>query len=171
MDDGCILQARQGSTCVFAFIGEIRYPLGPALSGHLDQVFRESDLNDVLIDLSATSNIDSTCLGLLAKVANFMRERFDRKPVLFSTRADISELLDCLGFDQVFAIRHDHRPPLENAREIPSHTSFAERELAWTVLDAHHALSELNEANRLRFKDVIEAIQADLAYGTGSARS
>lgn len=171
MDDGCILQARQGSTCVLAFIGEIRYPIGPALSGHLDQVFREPDLDDVLIDLSATSNIDSTCLGLLAKVANLMRERFDRKPVLVSTRPDISELLDSLGFDQVFAIRHDHRPHLEQVRKIPSPASPTESELAWTVLDAHQVLAEMNEANRSRFRDVIEAIKADLAQQPPNARS
>jgi len=171
MQEACILHARQGSTCVFAFIGEIRYPLAPAFSEHLDEMFRVADFDDVLIDLSAATSIDSTCLGLLAKVANFMRERFERMPVLISTRADISELLESLGFDQVFSIRHDPRSPLEGAPAIPSIASLAEHELAWTVLDAHHVLSELNEANRLRFKDVIDSIQAELAGRIGKARS
>jgi anti-anti-sigma regulatory factor len=167
MENGCILQARHGATCVFAFVGEIRYPLGPSLSGQLDELFRRADFDDILIDLSAATCIDSTCLGLLARVGNFMRSRFQRKPVLLCPRPDIGELLDCLGFDQVFAIRQETRPPPEGAREIGATAPAGERELAWTVLEAHRTLSELNEANRLRFKDVIAAIEAELAQQQG----
>lgn len=162
MEEGCILQARQGSTRVFAFVGDIRYPLGPVLSEQLDQMFRAGDFEDVMIDLCETRNIDSTCLGLLARVGNYMRERFGRKPVLFSSHADISELLDCMAFDQVFAIRHETHPPITGAHEIRAAAAPSESELAWTVLEAHRTLSGLSDANRQRFQGVVSAIEAEL---------
>lgn len=170
MDAGSILHARHGSTCVLKLVGEIRYNLGYSFSAYLEQLFRKADFDDILVDLTEASCIDSTCLGLLAKVANFTRERFDRKPILFSTRADITEVLDCIGFDQAFTICDKAEALGEDIHEIASSNPGSERDLAQTVLEAHRILCEMNDANRAQFKDVVEAIRADLEQNTAGGR-
>ena len=101
--------------------------------------------------------IDSTFLGLLAKIANYMRRRFDRKVTIFSTNEDINKILDSVGFYSVFNIC--------NADEVQSGdtdlmaTRDADRpQMLRTIYEAHLILSELNEKNREMFKNVVEEL-------------
>ena len=56
----------------------------------------------VVVDLSHTESIDSTSLGLLAKLSIQADRRFGYRPILVSTQADITRILCSMGLDDVF---------------------------------------------------------------------
>ena len=159
---GEIFYGKQGSAYVLKFVGDIRYTLSCSLDGFLDRLFRQSDYDQIMVDLTEATNIDSTNLGLLAKIANFMRSRFNRKPFLASTNDNINRVLDSMGFDDVFERCGDCEHCTESAAKIEDcHTSKAR--VAQVMLDAHTALCNINENNRKEFQDVVGALKSSLA--------
>ena len=157
--EGSARYARRDGTYVLRLEGAIRYTLGHALDSFLDRIFAAGDFKDIVIDLSAAESIDSTGLGLLAKVANFLHKRDGRKPLLFSPRADINTLLGSMCLDQVFVVCDS--APAETAESIPA-TDPSAAQLAQTVLAAHRLLCELSADNRAQFQTVVDAFQREL---------
>lgn len=163
MDTGTVFYAKQGHTYTLKFVGDIRYTLGYSLDTFLNHLFEKQDFDDILIDLTETKSIDSTSLGLLAKVANFMRDRFDKKTTIISSNEDVNQVLDSVDFYEVFTICDEPRTDVRGAKQVPISQAPQEEEMAKTLLDAHNVLSELSEDNRIRFKDVVEALKEELA--------
>lgn len=162
MDTGAVFYGKQDHTYILKFVGDIRYTLGYSLDTFLNRLFEKKDFDDILIDLTETTAIDSTSLGLLAKVANFMRDRFDKKTTIISSNEDVNQVLDSVDFYEVFTICEECRADVGGAKQLPI-SQAPQEEMAKTLLDAHNVLSELSEDNRIRFKDVVEALKEELA--------
>ena len=161
MAEGKIHFAERDGTCVIRCSGEIRYTLGHALDVFLDRLFERGGFDHILVDLSETESIDSTGLGLLAKIANFIRQRDQRKPLLFVARADIVELLTSLCLDEVFVLC-DAIPDLGRGEVLQS-TDPSAAELAHTVLEAHRLLAAMNNDNRAQFQSVVDGLTVELS--------
>lgn len=161
MTDGMVYYAERDGTCVIRFEGAISYTLGPALDHFLDALFaRGACGGTILVDLTATESIDSTGLGLLARIANFVRRRDGSKPMLFSVRPDINAVLSSICLDDVFVLC-DRTPDSVADQALPAGDP-TETELAQTVLNAHRLLCEMNDANRATFQSVVDAFERDL---------
>ena len=159
METGAIYFARHQDTYVFKFTGEVCFQQGCAFDDFLKRLFACEDFNDILVDLTQTRLIDSTNLGLLAKIANYIRRRFNRKVTVFSTNEDINQILDSVGFFSVFNICNWNPLKTEDDKQAiicPADQSH----LATTLYEAHLILSELNEKNREMFRNVVEELQA-----------
>lgn len=159
MSDGTVHFAEHDGSCVLRFTGEIRYTLGHTLDSFIDQLYARGGFERVLIDLNQTEAIDSTGLGLLAKIANLERQRCGGKALLFSSRPDITELLTCLCLDEFFVLANgtDATPGATLADDNASPD-----ELAHTILDAHRRLAAMNENNRAMFQNVVDELTRDL---------
>lgn len=170
MDAGTVLYAKQETTYVLKFVGEIRYTMGCSLENFLNQLFARHDYDDILIDLTEATTIDSTCLGLLAKIAIVVKSRFGRKTTLVSCNADINQILDGVGFAAVFNICDDREATVAAYRQLPS-LDPDKAQLTRILFEAHQILSELNEDNRHKFKSVLEVLKnnADSADKTSSS--
>jgi len=156
---GKITCAKIDQRYIIRFSGEIRYTDCPALDAFLKQLFAQQDFDEVLIDLTETESIDSTNLGYLAKITNFTQQHFNKKAVIVCGNEDISRTLESVGFDDVFNI----------IEQAPDHSNEARLEIKGTceltpamIQDAHQVLSELNEANRQMFKDVLEQFSKEM---------
>ncbi|HXE40577.1 MAG TPA: STAS domain-containing protein [Azonexus sp.] len=160
MADGNVYYAEQDGTVVVRFLGDIRYTIAPALDRFLDKLFARRDLKTIIVDLSDTESIDSTGLGLLARIANFLRRRDGSRPLLFSSQPDINAVLSSICLDTAF-IHCDQRPDLAPGTELAAGNP-SETEVAQTVLEAHRLLCEMNDANRAQFQDVVEAFEREL---------
>ncbi|MGB5179284.1 MAG: STAS domain-containing protein, partial [Gammaproteobacteria bacterium] len=73
MDNGNVLHASHDDVHVLRFIGDIRYPLSPSIDRYLEQIFAGPKPAGFVIDLTETDSIDSTNLGLLARLATRMQ--------------------------------------------------------------------------------------------------
>lgn len=149
--------------CYFIkMIGKLRFSNGMAFNNLLGKIFEDPKTNDVLIDMSETEYVDSTILGLLAKIANFMIKKFNRKPTLLSTSKNINFLLDSIGLSDVFIVVKSLEFTPDALDEIPD-TKNSELESAKTILDAHRQLINLNKKNQETFKDVVELLEKETA--------
>lgn len=161
MDDGAAFYVKQGDTYVLKLVGDIRYTMGCALGEFLDGLFARADYQDIVVDMTQTRSIDSTSLGLLAKIANFSHSRLARKTTLFSTNPDVNQVLETLGFYDVFDIRDTGETISATLRQLAIKEPCKD-DLTRIVFEAHRALSELNPHNQEIFKSVVESLRTKL---------
>jgi anti-anti-sigma regulatory factor len=161
--DGKILFAKKNGVHVLKFVGDVRVTLGPTIGSFLDSIGECPNFKSVIIDLTETIAIDSTSLGMMAKISVKTQESFSVLPTIISTNDDITRILVTMGFEQVFAII---RQPLDltASDELPF-TQISEKALREQVLDAHKALMVMNTTNHETFKDLVIALEAEQAAG------
>lgn len=158
---GQIMGAAYDGVYELKFVGDVRLTVSNAIDGFVARMFNDADFKSVLIDLSETDTIDSTSLGLLAKLSIEAKKRFNYAPTLVSTRPDVTRILVTMGFDDVFRIID--APLRESAQltELPRVPNIGEDELRRRVIDAHRALISMDARNHDTFKDLVAALEAE----------
>lgn len=158
MTEGQVFHASHEGVHVLRLVGEIRYPLCPALEGFVHELFAQGAPAGFVVDLSATECIDSANLGVLARIAERMRVHGRPRVTIVAGKPDINEVLESLAFDEVFDITRHVELPLGEARPVV--LEEADREvMARTLLDAHRALMVLSEHNQEVFQDVVQVLE------------
>jgi anti-anti-sigma factor len=164
---GQILHAEREGIHVLRLVGEVRYPLAPALDAWLRKLFEGAAPRGFVVDLSQAEAIDSTHLGLLARVATRLRKLGAPRATIVTGRPDITEVLLSMGFDEEFSLVDAQGRPTVADGEGQSVVGADSAGLAddaalnRTLLDAHRAHIELNERNREQFADVVAALEAE----------
>ena len=158
MSTGKIQFAEQDGTFVLKFTGEVRLTLCSALDATIEHIFSSLNFSSIVIDLTETQSIDSTTLGLLAKLSILSRQRIGLLPMLTTNNPDILRLLDSMGFDQVFNIVETVLPCPDCLTDLPPRDQ-SEAEVRSRVLEAHRVLMGLNESNRNAFRDLVSALE------------
>jgi anti-anti-sigma factor len=161
MDENKILYSEHDGVHFLRFHGDILHTLAPALDSFLKQLSTAGNSNSYLLDLTETRSIDSTMLGLLARIAKMAKEQQAPPPTLVCPNEDIIDLLVGIGFDEVFSLVACDGAPLGDGEEI-AQAETNDRALTETMLQAHQELITLKEENRLLFEDVIELLQRSL---------
>ena len=156
MSGGRIVHGSRDGVQLLCYQGEIRYPTAAAVDACIALLLGQQGLKGFVVDLTAVEMIDSTHLGILARLAKAMRQAGLPPVTLVSNRPAVDELLEGMGFHQVFHIVPESGVELERMREIPP----AVRDPAGMrrlLLETHQALMEMNPRNREAFRDVVEA--------------
>ncbi|WP_186297689.1 STAS domain-containing protein [Sedimenticola selenatireducens] len=158
---GQILHGSQDGVEILCYKGDIRHTLCVALDRYLQTLMDKKDLKGFVVDLTQAESVDSTNLGILARLARVMQKEGLPKVTLISDQPDINELLEAVGFDRVFDIVETREGALAKLSEIPVTTS-GDVKTTQLLLEAHRALMALNEANRVQFQDVVKAFETAL---------
>ena len=119
------------------------------------------------IDLKNCTVMDSTFMGTLAGIALRLRELGQGNLRVTNLNERNSDLLSNLGLDQLFIIEARNSalgaPAPETATQTPLAATAPDKTAqAQTMLEAHEACVEANEANAAKFKDVLEYLKQDL---------
>jgi len=162
MARGRILHANHEGVEVLRFVGDIRYLLAPGLEGFLETVFTDPGLTGFVIDLRETLSIDSTNLGILARIAKRMQLRSGDRVSIVSIREDINEVLASLGFDEVFDIVDSSEIETSGTEELAP-AAVGAAAMARTLLEAHRTLLNLNESNQALFQEVVSTLERNSA--------
>lgn len=157
---GRILVGERDGVHVLLFRGDVRLTLCKAIDDYLESVLGNPCIRSIVVDLSETDNIDSTSLGLLAKLSIESTRRFGYLPTLISTRPDITRILEAMGLDDVFNLVLTPLVDETQLGELPP-CSATEDQVRARVLEAHRILMSLNEHNRAAFKDLVASLEAD----------
>lgn len=160
MKPGRIFVAREDDLWIIRMEGDLRFTLSPALNQFLDQRLAQADNNRFLVDLCGAESIDSTNLGVLARIARHAREENLPSPVILSSNESITELLRGICFDQLFTLvpqASDHSDGLTELDPLEAE----EEKMLGLVLDAHRRLSDLDEGNREQFRELVEALEQE----------
>ncbi len=160
---GCISYAKTARTYVIRFEGDIRYSQCTHLDQLLDTLFKEIDFENILIDVRTATALDSTSLGVIARIGQFLRQTLHKRASILSNNPDITDTLKNVGFDDVFSIIDHHSACPKTAHQLllVPQQPCSEQQLTETVYEAHRILCELNDKNHAQFIAVCHAIKAD----------
>ena len=157
--DACIQFATLGGTTIIRLFGDIRYTISAAFSDFLEGLFQDEAITDIIVDLTGATAIDSTNLGLLAKIAIHSRQHLHHPSIIVSDNHDINEVLRSVSFDQVFELVSAYELPEAEPQALQPETADRER-LAKVLLEAHKTLMGLSEENQAKFRDVVNVLEA-----------
>lgn len=162
MNPGQIHYAVADNRAFLKLEGTIRYPLSQRLNLAVGRVFARAKVQDVVVvDLQEAEFIDSTCLGLLARVATRCLELGCERPVVVSVQPEVNRVLRSMGFDRVFVLVENPAAPMAGLTDAAELAGICRRPDPKIVLDAHRALCEINEHNRQLFQNVIEQLESE----------
>lgn len=159
MQEGSIFSALVEGSYVLKFIGDVRLTLCSSLDTHLESSLNNPEIKEILIDLTQVEGIDSTSLGLIAKLSLKAKERNFPKPALVSTNQDITRILLTMGFDHVFVLMDQLPLSSQELKQLPLVQESVE-EMQQRIISAHKVLMELNESNREAFKDLVSTLES-----------
>lgn len=153
--------AEHNGTYVLKLRGDVRVPICTSLEKFIeDHLLNDKRLRAVMIDLTETDSIDSTALGLLAKIAVALRELNLGKPIILCLSSDINRILASMGFDEVFRILQTTAALRDRLDELPDEV-LSEAEVTQCVIDAHRTLMGLSESNQQTFRSLVDALESE----------
>lgn len=153
-----ILQADKEGVHILKFEGEIRLNLCSTIDRAIENLQKCPDLVMVVLDLTQAEVLDSTSLGLIAKIGLFANKAGKVMPTIITTNPDVTRMIETMGFDVLFSIVNHTDVRVSDLRELPIFEA-SEAEVREKVLAAHRILMELNEGNRETFKDLVNALE------------
>ncbi|MFW1677047.1 STAS domain-containing protein [Pontibacter sp. JAM-7] len=158
MQDGSIYYALMGGRYILKFVGDVRLTLCSSLDQHLKSVLDRSYVQDILVDLTETTGIDSTTLGLIAKLSIYAEQCHLPHPTIVSTNRDITRVLMSMGFDHIFVLLDSLPQDSADLEALPLVKESAE-EIRLRIVEAHRILMNLNDSNREAFKDLMITLE------------
>ena len=138
--------------------GDVRMTLCASLNSYMEAIFKGPDVVDAIIDLTEAEGVDSTTLGLLAKLAIYCEKHYHLKPTVFCSSRSINKILLGMGLDDVFDIVRETPEVLRGLKEISPVEADVEQ-MRQHVLEAHRLLSLLNSQNKREFVDLIRSLE------------
>lgn len=141
--------------------GNLKYTGSGGFDTFVENLFSRINDKDVFIDLTEAQYLDSTNLGIMAKISDTMTSRYGKQTTIISSNPDITTLLLNLGFDDYFTIL-DECPGTQSALSDISEMVTGNRNMAMMMLEAHKSLMELNDKNRIVFSSVVELLQKEV---------
>lgn len=158
MVSGSVLIGLHDRCFTLKLVGDVRVPWCVSLENYCEAVVKRGAVSTVCVDLTETENLDSTTLGVLAKLAIQARAECGANATLVCQDDDLLRLLQSMAFEQVFDI--DTAPQGSGAalQDLPF-IDCSELELQDSVIDAHRILMALSEENRAEFIELVTALE------------
>ncbi|KAA8731921.1 anti-anti-sigma factor GigB [Acinetobacter qingfengensis] len=160
MSTGRIEYASLNGTYIFKIIGEVRAQACISLDNLLNKIDQSSQVIGAIVDLTETTFIDSTVLGMLAKLGLKLKQNHNIQAVILSTNPDITTLAHSMGLAQVFVILNYCTDPKVCTQTLADN-NITHSEMLNTVLDAHRTLMQLNENNQNMFEPLVKQLQKE----------
>jgi anti-anti-sigma factor len=158
MKEGRILAASQDGAYVIRLVGDVRLTLCTTMDDFIQHMFNDANFASVWVDLCQTEGIDSTTLGLLAKLALRVKQNYGFEPAMYSCDPGINRLLKSMAFQRLFELHEESCNGPEDIAEIPM-VEGSEESVRQKVIEAHRVLMSLSEENRNRFKDLVTTLE------------
>ena len=158
MSAGKIFVSDEQGNYLIKFVGDVRVTLCGSLNHYMETIFGSHDVKKVVVDMLEAEGLDSTTLGLLAKLGLHCRKQYGIDVQVFCQNPSILRTLDCMGFDELFDIFQDVPQISAKLQSITSVNSEVD-EICKQVLEAHKLLVQLNPKNSSEFIDLIRALE------------
>ncbi|SDC27966.1 anti-anti-sigma factor GigB [Acinetobacter boissieri] len=161
MSTGHVEYASLNGTHFFKIIGEVRAQSCISLDKLLGKIEQQStNMVSAVVDLTQTTFIDSTVLGILAKLGIKLKQKHAIQSVMLSTNPDITTLANSMGLGQVFAILTCNEETRVCTKVLPD-DDLTQKAMLTTVLDAHKTLCQLNRSNKNVFEPLVKQLEKE----------
>ncbi|MBS9403928.1 STAS domain-containing protein [Halomonas sp. TRM85114] len=160
--EGRIKAAFDSGVFVLRLCGDVRLTLSATLDSQAKRLAEVQGLKAVMIDLRKTTNVDSTALGFLAKVAMAVQGRLEQPPTIVADNPDVQRMLDVMGFSRYFTLVE---APITEPSELSVLDEMPADEdgLRQRILEAHRILMRMSEHNREEFQPLVEMLESQEA--------
>ncbi|MBR9912404.1 MAG: STAS domain-containing protein [Gammaproteobacteria bacterium] len=161
MNKGKIWVANNDGVYLIKMVGDVRLTLCMSFDKFIKSMFAADDYSAIIFDLTDAESIDSTTLGLMAKIALGAAQRKNLKPAVIATAPGMHHLLESMGFDEIFELMDDS--PVEDLPATGSDCletgEYIEQTIKQKVLEAHKILMDLNRQNAETFRDLVKTLE------------
>ena len=143
------------------------------LSGHLcfsrsvpfaqiiDAIGNTKDCKGILVDLREAEMIDSTHLGLIARLALESQSKLGKQLTIISTGKHVPQALKTTGLQHLALLLDAHEgemPPVEAIEALPD----SKRSVARVMLEAHQTLVGMNQDNKDTYQDFVTMLEKSM---------
>jgi anti-anti-sigma factor len=158
MDQDKVLYAIENRCLYLKMTGAIRHLHCASLDTLLREVTEQDQVDTFVVDLRQATYLDSTSLGMIARMARYMKKKSDDKLVLISINEDINQILNSVQFGSVANIveKWKNLPEQFFESELFAKPIKSSREM---IIQSHKELAQINEDNRKKFTAVIESLE------------
>lgn len=160
MGEGRIYYKEECGSYYLKLVGDVRVTLCTGLSNYINQIFDTDKISSVIVDLEEAKAVDSTTLGLLAKVALHVIKKEDIKPMMIIRDASMLRLVEGMGFDEIFEVVGD-LPDTPSKLKAISCTKAPDDEARGQVIEAHRTLMSMNQKNMNTFSELVKALERE----------
>lgn len=162
MQSGQIMVGDHQGIYVVKLVGDVRLNLCTSFDNYIGKMFSLDDFRGVVFDMHETKGVDSTTLGLMAKIAIRSAEHKGGKPLVLCEDRGLLHLLDSMGFDALMDISSDADNDAYQAEPTPLKCNTPDEHSARKmVLEAHRVLMSLNEKNEDTFRDLVNVLESE----------
>ncbi|WP_192036416.1 STAS domain-containing protein [Halomonas sp. YLGW01] len=156
--EGRLQAAIESGVFVLKLSGDVRLTLSATLDRQAQNLAEMPGLTAVMVDLREATNVDSTALGFLAKLALAVRDRLEQPPTIVVDNPDVRRMLDVMGFGGYFTLVES---PIQEPAELADLPLVNADELALQerILEAHRILMHMSEHNREEFQPLVELLE------------
>lgn len=158
MNEGRILVAEHDGIYLLKLDGDVRLTLCSSISQYLEKIFSDRIPKEVYVDLLDAECVDSTTLGLLARLAIHTQREFAFKTRLLCVSRNILRVFEAMDIDGLFEILGAASLPALTPSEVPQ-GELDEEEIRHQVLEAHKLLVKLNPALMGEFYNLITSLE------------
>lgn len=172
MQSGQIMVGDHQGIYVVKLVGDVRLNLCTTFDTFIDTMFSQGDFRGVVFDLTQAEGVDSTTLGLMAKIALRVQQRKVAKPLVLCDNKGLLHLLDAMGFEELMDFNSEAKNDAYAAETQPLQCATPDEHAAREmVLEAHRVLMSLNEQNAETFRDLVHALEAEQRAGSAPVKS
>lgn len=157
MRQGVIKFAERDGVYVIKLEGDVRLTLCISFDEFIDKMFSAPGFCSVIFDLTEAEAIDSTTLGLMAKIA-IVGERFlSEPPLVVTSTAGITRSLVTMGFKDIFRLVDKTSMDSGDFQALVAKEGN-EKLIQDKVIEAHKVLMSLNVENKNTFQELINSL-------------
>lgn len=160
MNAGVIKVADKNGVFVIKMVGDIRLTLSLSFDEFIEDMFASDRFCSVIFDLSEAVAIDSTTLGLMAKISLLGRARKHMDPIVISNNVGITRLLDSMGFTELLQLVESADFGHVDFKTLGVSDELDESEVRKKVIEAHRSLVDMNATNRETFKELLRTLES-----------
>jgi anti-anti-sigma factor len=158
MNPGQILVADHQGVYVIKLLGDVRLNFCVTFDQYIENMLADPQLISIVFDMSDAEAVDSTTLGLMAKISLLGQDKRQITPVILATNSSIQRILTSMGFNDIFTIV-DHL----DSRLIPKQALCCGQQnetlVKERVIEAHKILMSLNQQNADTFKNLVKMLE------------
>jgi hypothetical protein len=169
MADGRVTYAAEGDWNVLRYFGRVDYTMAPAIERFIDGLpHGPTDVvRPFLFDLSAARLLDSTNLGLIARVVERSRAQGAGRSSVLSQCGDIDDVVRSMGFEAIVDLIAERPGGVRDGascsdQEVVTDETASQGEMLRTMLEAHRALAGLDDEETGQWRDVVTMLEAEM---------
>jgi anti-anti-sigma factor len=152
-------------TCYLRLTGDVRLTQSAALESLIREILDDVSIEHMVVDLSEAHLIDSTSLGMMARLAIAARDNRGYRPLVVSTNPDITRIVRTTGLEALMDLTEDrlclpgHTASRTGSQRSDGDAVRDEEKIRRQVIDAHETLMDLSEDNRVAFAPLVEQLK------------